>query len=95
MLFLDSSYYSLITKTDNIEEYLFQDRKKEKDILTRVERAEEYLFGTRLGNDSLISRIDNIYEYLLLRDQNFGIKAKFLQKILIFLKLEQLKDTVL
>lgn len=91
LLFLDSSYYSLITKTDNIEEYLFQDRKKEKDILTRVERAEEYLFGTRLGNDSLISRIDNIYEYLLLRDQNFGIKAKFLQKDIDIFEIRAIK----
>lgn len=80
LLFLDSTYFSLITKTDNLEDYLFQNRKKEKDVLTRVERVEEYLFGTRLEKDSLVSRIDNLYEYLLLRDQNFAVKAKFLQK---------------
>ena len=80
LLFLDSTYFSLITKTDNLEDYLFQNRKKEKDILTRVERVEEYLFGTRIEKDSLVSRIDNLYEYLLLRDQNFAVKAKFLQK---------------
>ena len=80
LLFLDSSYFSLITKTDNLEEYLFQNRKKEKDILTRVERVEEYLFVTILEKDSLVARIDNLYEYLLLRDQNFAVKAKFLQK---------------
>ena len=80
LLFLDSSYFSLITKTDNLEDYLFQNRRKERDIMTRVERVEEYLFGTRLEKDSLVSRIDNLYEYLLLRDQNFAVKAKFLQK---------------
>lgn len=91
LLFLDSSYFSLITKTDNLEDYLFQNRKKEKDIMTRVERVEEYLFGTRLEKDSLVSRIDNLYEYLLLRDQNFAIKAKFLQKEIDIFEIKAIK----
>ena len=91
LLFLDSSYFSLITKTDNLEEYLFQNRKKEKDILTRVERIEEYLFGTRLEKDSLVARIDNLYEYLLLRDQNFAVKAKFLQKEIDIFEIKAIK----
>ena len=91
LLFLDSSYFSLITKTDNLEEYLFQNRKKEKDILTRVERVEEYLFGTRLEKDSLVARIDNLYEYLLLRDQNFAVKAKFLQKEIDVFEIKAIK----
>lgn len=91
LLFLDSSYFSLITKTDNLEDYLFQNRKKEKDIMTRVERVEEYLFGTRLEKDALVSRIDNLYEYLLLRDQNFAIKAKFLQKEIDIFEIKAIK----
>lgn len=91
LLYLDSSYFSLITKTDNLEEYLFQNRKKEKDITTRIERAEEYLFGTRLEKDSLVARIDNLYEYLLLRDQNFAVKAKFLQKEIDVFEIKAIK----
>lgn len=81
----------MITKTDNLEDYLFQNRKKEKDIMTRVERVEEYLFGTRLEKDALVSRIDNLYEYLLLRDQNFAIKAKFLQKEIDIFEIKAIK----
>lgn len=91
LLFLDSSYFSLITKTDNLEDYLFQNRKTEKDLLTRVERVEEFIFGTRLEKDSLVSRVDNIYEYLLLKDQNFAVKAQFLQKEIDVFEIKAIK----
>lgn len=80
LIFLDGSYYSLMTKTDNLEDYLFQNRRKDKDLLTRVERIEEYLFGSRLDSEAIVDRVHHVYEYLLLEDQNFAVKAQFLQK---------------
>jgi len=80
LIFLDGSYYSIMTKTDNLEDYLFQNRTKEKDLLTRVETIEEYLFGDRLGSEAIVDRVHHIYDYLLLKDSNFAVAAQFLQK---------------
>lgn len=80
LIFLDGSYYSLMTKTDNLEDYLFQNRNKNQDLLTRVETIEEYLFGSRLESEAIVDRVHHIYDYLLLEDSNFASKAQFAQK---------------
>lgn len=91
LIFLDGSYYSLMTKTDNLEDYLFQNRRKEKDLLTRVERMEEYLFGERLDSEAVLDRVHHIYEYLLLEDSNFAVKAQFLQKDIDLIEIKAVK----
>ena len=80
LIFMDGSYYSLMTKTDNLEDYLFQNRNKNQDLLTRVETIEEYLFGERLDSEAIVDRVHHVYDYLLLEDSNFASKAQFAQR---------------
>lgn len=91
LIFLDGSYYSIMTKTDNLEDYLFQNRTKEKDLLTRVETIEEYLFGDRLGSEAIVDRVHHIYDYLLLKDSNFAVAAQFLQKTIGIIEIKAVR----
>lgn len=80
LAFLDGSYYSLNTKVDNLEDYMFQERYRELDLLTRIEKVEEYLFGYRKNSVSILDRINEIYQYLLISDTDFVKRGQFLKR---------------
>lgn len=80
LVFLDGSYYSLNTKVDNLEDYMFQERYRELDLLTRIEKVEEYLLGFRKNKTSILDRINEIYQYLLISDKDFVKKGQFLKR---------------
>lgn len=80
LLFLDGKYYSINTKVNNLEDYLFKGIFDEKDFLTRIENIETYLYNEIDNNDDMVNRINKIYKYLLLKDSDFVLKAKFLKK---------------
>lgn len=92
LIYLDGSFYSLLTKIDNLENYLFQERRRYYDILTRLEKIEEYIYGYRLNRDSITNRVSSLYEYLLLEDKNFIKKGKFLKKDIGIIELKAVKN---
>ncbi|MBZ4682726.1 MAG: hypothetical protein PWP46_405 [Fusobacteriaceae bacterium] len=80
LVFLDGSYYSLNTKVDNLEDYIFQERDSELDLQTRIEKIEEYLYSDRKNGEALLDRINDIYSYLLITDKDFIKKGQFLKR---------------
>ncbi len=81
MLFINGNYYSPIRKIERIENFLFEKRNFEKDILTRVENIEEYIFHSIYNEESIIDRLNKIYSYLLLENEEFRNSKLFVSEV--------------